>query len=89
MSMIEKVQAAIRDNIQVALPDGCQVDYSYAAIAVLNELLTPNNYMQVAGGLKAEALMFEGDPEFTGVIFKDMGTVFRTMVQAALDEVAA
>lgn len=83
--MVEKVKTAIRDNIQAALPDGCQVDYHYTAIAVLNELLSPTNAMNIAGGLKAEALMFEDDPEFTGVIFTDMGAVFKTMIKAALD----
>lgn len=43
----------------------------------------PTMEMELAGGLKCEGLMFEGDPEYTGVIFKDMGTVYKTMLNAA------
>jgi hypothetical protein len=42
----------------------------------------PTQDMELAGGLKCEGLMFEGDPDYTGVIFKDMGTVYKTMIAA-------
>ncbi|NBB07874.1 hypothetical protein [Pseudomonas monteilii] len=52
-----------------------------AAIEVMRE---PTDTMMVAGGLKCEAMMFEGDPQASGVIFKDMGVVFTAMVDAEL-----
>ncbi len=55
-----------------------------AAKAALKALREPSDTMMIAGGLKCEAIMFEGDPQATGVIFKDMGVVFTTMVDAEL-----
>lgn len=52
-----------------------------AAVAAMRE---PTQSMMVAGGLKAETLMFEDAS--TGVIFKDMGEVFTVMLDAALAE---
>lgn len=46
----------------------------------------PSDSVQVQGGLKAEAMMFEGDPDYTGVIFRDMGVVFAAMISQALLE---
>jgi len=43
----------------------------------------PTNDMEVAGGLKCEKIMFEGDLEANGVIFHDMGLVYREMIAAA------
>lgn len=57
------------------------------ARAAVNAAREPTDAMKVAGGLKCEAMMFEGDPDFTGVIFNDMGVVFRTMLDTATQEV--
>jgi hypothetical protein len=43
----------------------------------------PTEEMELAGGFKCEGLMFEGDPDYTGVIFKDMGTVYKKMIAVA------
>lgn len=58
----------------------CQLD----ARAALNALREPSSGMNLAGGLKCEALLFEG--QSSGVIFTDMGAVFTTMIDAALME---
>lgn len=55
-----------------------------AAKAALKALREPSDTMMVAGGLKCEAIMFEGDPQATGVIFKDMGVIFTTMIDAEI-----
>jgi len=55
------------------------------ADAALGALTEPTNGMELAGGLKYEGMWFEDDGTFTGVIFTDMGTVFRAMIQAARD----
>lgn len=57
------------------------------ARTALTALGRPSDNMKVAGGLKCEALMFEGGS--TGIIFHDMGTVFTTMIDAALGEAEA
>lgn len=57
-----------------------------AAKAAIEAMREPSDTMMVAGGLKCEAMMFEDDPQATGVIFKDMGVVFTTMIDAALRE---
>lgn len=54
-----------------------------AAIGAMSE---PDDSMKLAGGLKLEAIMFEGDPDGTGMIFTDVGHVYRAMVQASLKE---
>lgn len=61
------------------------LDGFYAdARAVLEALRDPTPEMEYVGGTKCENMMFGGDEEYTGVIFKDMGVVFRTMIDAAL-----
>jgi ClpX C4-type zinc finger len=55
-----------------------------AAKAAIEAMREPSDAMMVAGGLKCEAMMFEDDPQATGVIFKDMGVVFTTMIDAEL-----
>lgn len=52
---------------------------------VLDELLQPTTGMAVSGGIKLEQIMFDDDPDGTGVIFNEVSVVFRTMVQAAKD----
>lgn len=52
------------------------------ARAAIEAMRTPTEAMKVNGGLKAEAMMFEG--EGTGFIFEDMGAVFTCMIDAAL-----
>lgn len=57
-----------------------------AAKAAIEAMREPSDTMMVAGGLKLEAMMFEGDPQATGVIFKDVGVVFTTMVDAEISD---
>lgn len=57
-----------------------------AAKAAIEAMREPSDTMMVAGGLKCEAMMFEDDPQASGVIFRDMGVVFTTMIDAALRE---
>lgn len=52
--------------------------------AVLECLRTPTPEMEYVGGTKLENMMFGGDEEYTGVIFTDVGVVFRDMIDAAL-----
>lgn len=54
------------------------------ARAAIEAMRQPTDAMQVAGGLKCESILFEDNDEGTGVIFKDMGIVFMTMIDAAL-----
>ncbi|GAA2885511.1 hypothetical protein GGQ99_005060 [Aminobacter niigataensis] len=54
------------------------------ARAAIEAMSPATDTMKVAGGLKCEAIMFEG--EGSGVIFNDMGEVFAAMITAALDE---
>lgn len=56
-----------------------------AAKAAIEAMREPSDAMMVAGGLKCEAMMFEGDPQATGIIFKDMGIVFTTMIDAEIE----
>lgn len=43
----------------------------------------PTDEMKLVGGLKCESMMFENDEDYTGVIFSDMGFVYRSMIAAA------
>lgn len=73
----EEIQRLIRESA-----DECGYDeLAYAAIEAMRQ---PTDAMQVAGGLKCESILFEDNDEGTGVIFKDMGIVFMTMIDAAL-----
>lgn len=40
-SMIDRVEQAIKDNIEAALPDGVNVDYRYAARAAIEAMREP------------------------------------------------
>lgn len=86
MTMIEKVAQAIADNITAGLPEGVEIDTRYAALAAIEAMSDPTDAMKLAGGFKCEAIMFEDDPDGTGVIFNDMGHVYRVMIDAALKE---
>lgn len=57
-SMIERVERAIKDNIQAALPEGVTVDYRYAAIAAIEGMREPTSAMYLA---KAHAHLNDGD----------------------------
>lgn len=87
-SMLERAAKALWYSAEgsewVSASDGTRSMYRHAARAVLEELKKPTDAMKVAGGLKCEALMFEGGG--TGVIFDDMGTVFSTMIDQILSE---
>jgi hypothetical protein len=61
-------------------------DFRKKARETLAKLRDPSDLMKVAGGLKCEAMMFEDDPEFSGVIFNDLAVIFRTMIDAELGE---
>lgn len=85
-SMLERASKVMQHEMRAAaLKTGAAVTpWEVIARAVLEELKKPTDAMKVAGGLKCEAIMFEG--EGSGVIFDDMGTVFTTMIDAALSE---
>lgn len=84
MRMIERVIRSMQDT---GLIDGMSLeDADTLATAALEAMRIASDYMMVDGGLKLEAMMFENDPEYTGVIFKDCGVVYRTMIDAALNE---
>jgi len=59
-----------------------------AAEAERDRLLAeePTEAMSVAGGLKMEAVLFEGDTDGNGLIFDAAAAVYRTMRHAALKE---
>lgn len=84
MKMIEKIIRAMQDT---GLIDGMSMeDADTLATAALEGIRIATDPMMVDGGLKLEAMMFEDDPEYTGIIFKDCGVVYRTMIDAALNE---
>lgn len=84
MRMIERVMRSMRDT---GLLDGMSdEDVDTIATAALEGMRIASDTMMVNGGLKLEAMMFESDDEYTGVIFKDCGVVYRTMIDAALNE---
>lgn len=68
------------------LAEPMQVDYDEMARAAIEAMMEPTDSMKLDGGFKCEAIMFEDDPDGTGVIFNDMGHVYRVMIQAALKE---
>ena len=84
-SMIERVARAILAKV----PQGYGMyeqearEYAKAAIEAMRE---PSHAMKLVGGLRCEAMMFENDPEYSGVIFNDMAVVFRDMIDAALQD---
>ena len=100
--MVEKVakaiaKAAVEQNPMLQYFDDNGVGYfddydnkNYDCIAIaraaIEAMMEPDDLMKLAGGFKAEAMMFEGDEDGTGVIFNDMGHVYRAMIQAALKE---
>jgi hypothetical protein len=49
MNMKQLIEAAIKDNIEAALPDGVVIDYHYAACQVLNVMREPSLAMVDAG----------------------------------------
>ena len=79
--MVERVARDIKARVPVGygMTDGEALEYARAAIEAMRE---PTEAMQVAGGLKYETMLFEG--ESTGVIFKDVGIAFTSMIDAAL-----
>lgn len=84
MRMINKIIRAMQDT---GLIDGMSLeDADTLATAALEGIRIATDPMMVDGGLKLEAMMFENDPEYTGIIFKDCGVVYRTMIDAALNE---
>lgn len=84
MRMIDKIIRAMQDT---GLIDGMSVeDADTIATAALEAMRIASDPMMVNGGLKLEAMLFEGDEEYTGIIFKDSGVVYRTMIDAALNE---
>lgn len=68
------------DELQSLVRDICEC----AAKAAIEAMREPSDTMKVAGGLKCEAMMFEGDSQATGVIFHDMGFVFTAMINAGI-----
>jgi len=56
------------------------------ARAAIEAMKEPTDAMKLAGGFKCEAIMFEDDPDGTGVVFNDMGHVYKAMVKVALQE---
>lgn len=95
-SIVERVRKAISTDQMRATLAASGLEYEpgqdaflekFARIAV-EAMREPTESMQVAGGLKAEAIMFEGDKDGTGVVFTDMGHVYRAMIRAALQEKA-
>lgn len=68
------------------LPPSYRDDFVKDARAAIEAMRQPTQTMEYAGGIKCEEMMFGGDADYTGVIFKDMGTVWRTMADAALTE---
>lgn len=84
MRMIDRVIRSMQDT---GLIEGMSLeDADTMATAALEAMRIASDPMMVDGGLKLEAMMFESDPEYTGVIFKDCGVVYRTMIDAALNE---
>ncbi len=84
MKMIDRVIRSMQDT---GLIDGMSMeDADTLATAALEGMRIATDPMMVDGGLKLEAMMFENDPEYTGVIFKDCGVVYRAMIDAALNE---
>jgi len=95
-SMREKIARAICTYMEAGFPTRVQMEWGELsaparaamfarADAVLDALMEPTSGMELAGGLKYEAMWFENDDAFTGVIFTDMGAIFRAMIQAARD----
>ena len=98
MDIVERMARAICrvDLIDIAMEDGitlvpngldASVDKEWRnavpnALAALDSITTATDHMMVEGGLKLEAMMFEDDPEYTGVIFKDCAVIYRTMLKA-------
>ncbi|AVH40627.1 hypothetical protein [Agrobacterium tumefaciens] len=76
------VSANNADELRSMVMDICE----QAAKAAIEAMREPSDTMMVAGGLKCEAMMFEDDPQASGVIFRDMGVVFTTMIDAELKE---
>lgn len=56
------------------------------ARAAIEAMRAPTEVMKYVGGTKCEDMLFGGDADYTGIIFTDMGTVFRTMIDVALTE---
>ncbi|RYY67735.1 MAG: hypothetical protein EOO12_00315 [Chitinophagaceae bacterium] len=54
------------------------------ARAAIEAMREPTERMKYVGGTKCEDMMFGGDPDYTGIIFTDMGTVYTTMLSEAL-----
>lgn len=77
-NMIAKVSMALAEA------DGVGTGYDDLARVAIEAMRVPDEEMMLAGGFKLEAMLFENDEEYTGVIFKDAGVVFRVMVDAAL-----
>lgn len=63
--------------------------HRFLTAAAFKEMREPTASMELAGGMKCEAMMFEGEHDGTGVVFKDMGHVWRAMVDDVLKDVAA
>jgi hypothetical protein len=75
----------VAQAILAKVPSGYGMTYDEAmgyARTAIEAMREPSEAMRVAGGLKCEALMFEGDG--SGVIFQDMGVVFSAMVDEAI-----
>lgn len=56
------------------------------ARVAIGAMAEPTKPMEFAGGTKLEEMLFNGDRDYSGVIFKDVGVVYRTMLRAALQE---
>lgn len=82
MRMIEKMIRAMQDT---GLIDGMSLEDADTLCTAALEAMREPDPLMVNGGLKLEAMMFENDPEYTGIIFKDCGVVHRTMIDAALN----
>ena len=93
MNMLENVAKAIwsagqpfsQEEWDAAPPFAKQLARDRAMWA-LEGMKEPTPAVKVAGGLKMEAMLFENDPDYSGVIFEDCGVIFAAMIDAAIQE---
>ena len=56
------------------------------AVAAIKAMEEPTEEMKYVGGTLCEDMMFGGEPPYTGIIFEDMGSVFKAMISTAIQE---
>ena len=87
--MVERVAlaleaAAMEHGSKVNSETTAQEFTRIMARAAIEAMREPTDAMKVAGGLKLEAMLFEGDPDCTGNVFEDMAFIHRPMIDTAL-----